>query len=77
MQVSHKLLLRALASLKNGVRSGTAEHKASGEGEGMVSALLEMAAFCDRQLRLNEDEGRLSMLRTLSFHHHVCVLQYH
>ncbi len=67
MQVSHKLLLRALASLKNGVRSGTAEHKASGEGEGMVSALLEMAAFCDRQLRLNEDdEGRLSMLRTSS-----------
>ncbi|XP_064405997.1 DNA-dependent protein kinase catalytic subunit-like isoform X2 [Halichondria panicea] len=66
-QVSHKLLLRALASLKNGVRSGTADHKASGEGEGMVSALLEMAAFCDRQLRLKEDDEIDSSLDTESF----------
>lgn len=50
-QVTHKLLLRALASLKSGVSSGSGEG-----GDGMVTALLAMASFCDRQLRLSEDD---------------------
>ena len=45
-----------MASLKSGIKSGTAEHKASGDSEGMVQALVELAAFCDRELRLKEDE---------------------
>lgn len=56
-QISHKLLLHALTSLKAGVKSGTMEHKGNGDCEGMVAALVEMASFCDRQLRLKEDEG--------------------
>ncbi len=57
-QVTHKLLLRALASLKSGVTSGSAEGKTGGN-DGMVTAMLEMASFCDRQLRLSEEEGVL------------------
>lgn len=57
MQISHKLLLRGMACLKGAVKSGTAEHKRAGEKGGMVEALLAMAAFCDRELRINEDEG--------------------
>ena len=56
-QISHKLLLRALTSLKQGVKSGTAEHKATGDSAGMVRALVGVANFCDRALRANEDEG--------------------
>ncbi len=58
LQIAHKLLLRAMSSLKGAVKSGTAEHKKSGEKEGMIEALLEMAAFCDRELRLKEDDGK-------------------
>jgi len=57
LQISHKLLLRALTSLKQGVKSGTAEHKATGDSAGMVGALVGVANFCDRALRANEDEG--------------------
>jgi len=46
-----------MSSLKGAVKAGTAEHKSGGEKTGMVEALLEMAAFCDRELRLKEDEG--------------------
>lgn len=56
-QISHKLLLQALASLKHGMKSGTAEHKATGESGGMVQALVDVANFCDRALRAKEDEG--------------------
>ena len=56
-QISHKLLLRALTSLKQGVKSGTAEHKATGDSVGMVQALVGVANFCDRALRAKEDEG--------------------
>ena len=59
-QISHKLLLRALASLKVGVKSGTAECEGGGRKEGMQEALEELAAFCDRKLRLREDEGESS-----------------
>ena len=55
--MAHKLRLRAMSSLKAAVKSGTAEHKSGGEKTGMVEALLEMAVFCDRELRLKEDEG--------------------
>lgn len=60
-QVSHKLLLRAMASLKAGVKAGTSEFEASGKqsAEGMVRALNELASFCDRELRLTEDEGQI------------------
>ena len=57
MQVSHKLLIRCMGALKSGVKSGNAEHKATGDDEGMVKALVELASFCDEQLRLKEDEG--------------------
>ncbi len=57
-QVSHKLLLRALNSLKLGLKCGTAEHRATGESGGMVQALDDMASFCDRALRAVEDEGK-------------------
>ena len=33
------------------------EHKGNGDCEGVVAALVEMASFCDRQLRLKEDDG--------------------
>ena len=56
-QISHKLLLQALASLKHGMKSGTAEHRATGESVGMVQALVDVANFCDRALRAKEDEG--------------------
>lgn len=56
-QISHKLLLQALASLKHGMKSGTAEHRATGESGGMVQALVDVANFCDRALRAKEDEG--------------------
>lgn len=46
-----------MACLKSAVKSGTAEHKKTGTKGGMVEALLEMASFCDRELRLKEDEG--------------------
>ena len=46
-----------MSCLKAAVKSGTAEHKRSAEKGGMVEALLEMASFCDRELRLKEDEG--------------------
>ena len=46
-----------MGALKSGVKSGNAEHKATGDGEGMVKALVELASFCDEQLRLKEDEG--------------------
>ena len=39
------------------MKAGTLEHKTSGDSEGMIAALLDMAAFCDRQLRLKEDDG--------------------
>ena len=57
VQVSHKLLIRCMGALKSGVKSGNAEHKATGDDEGMVKALVELASFCDEQLRLKEDEG--------------------
>ena len=57
MQLSHKLLIRCMGALKSGVKSGNAEHKATGDNEGMVKALVELASFCDEQLRLKEDEG--------------------
>lgn len=56
-QISHKLLIRCMGSLKSGVKSSNAEYKASGNEEGMVKALVELATFCDEQLRLKEDEG--------------------
>ena len=56
-QLSHKLFIRCMGALKSGVQSGNAEHKATGDGEGMVKALVELASFCDEQLRLKEDEG--------------------
>lgn len=46
-----------MGALKSGVKSGSAEHKASGDDEGIVKALVELASFCDEQLRLKEDEG--------------------
>ena len=46
-----------MASLKGAVKCGTEEHKRSGEKGGMVAAMLEMATFCDRELRIKEDEG--------------------
>ncbi len=58
-QISHKLLLRAFASLKGGVKSSTAEYKATERREGMREALEELAAFCDRELRLKEDESEI------------------
>ena len=57
MQLSHKLLIRCMGALKSGVKSGNAEHKATGDNKGMVKALVELASFCDEQLRLKEDEG--------------------
>ena len=65
-QISHNLLLRALASLKSGVKSGTAEHKEGGSSDGMVSALVSMATFCDRALRVKEDEGMRVRAKLLS-----------
>lgn len=44
--------------MKGAVKSGTAEHRGGGDKDGMLEALLEMAAFCDRQLRLKEDDGK-------------------
>ena len=49
-----------MGSLKAGVKSGNAEYKTTGEKEEMVSALVELASFCDEQLRLKEDEGKLA-----------------
>ena len=46
-----------MSSLKAGVKSGNAEQKATRDSEGMVKALVELASFCDEQLRLKEDEG--------------------
>ena len=56
-QISQKLLLRALASLKMGVTSGNKQHSTTGNSEGMMKALEELATFCDGQLRLKEEEG--------------------
>ena len=39
------------------MKSGTAEHRATGESGGMVQALVDVANFCDRALRAKEDEG--------------------
>ena len=69
-QISHKLLLQALASLKHGMKSGTAEHRATGESGGMVQALVDVANFCDRALRAKEDEGT-PHLETLHVHTHL------
>ena len=57
MQLSHKLLIRCMGALKSAVKSGNAEFKASGDDGGMVKALVELASFCDEQLRLKEDDG--------------------
>ena len=48
-----------MATLKDGVKSGTSEFDESGKqnSQGMVSALNELASFCDRELRLKEEEG--------------------
>ena len=46
-----------MASLKVSLKSGTADHKATGNSEGMVQALVALATFCDRELRLKEEEG--------------------
>ena len=62
VQLSHKLLIRCMGALKSGVKSGSAEHKATGDGEGMVKALVELASFCDEQLRLKEDDGDVTLL---------------
>lgn len=69
-QISHKLLLQALASLKHGMKSGTAEHRATGESGGMVQALVDVANFCDRALRAKEDEGT-PHLEILHMHTHL------
>ena len=63
-QLSHKLLIRCMGALKSGVKSGNAEHKATGDNEGMVKALVELASFCDEQLRLKEDEGNCISMDT-------------
>ncbi len=55
LQVAHKLQLKALACFKSGLKSGTAEHHASGSADGMVQALVDMAAFCDTAIRTTED----------------------
>ena len=45
------------------------EHKGNGDCEGVVAALVEMASFCDRQLRLKEDNGDyLSMEKFMVIH---------
>ena len=72
MQLSHKLLIRCMGALKFGVKSGNAEHKATGDDDGMVKALVELASFCDEQLRLKEDEGNCN-----SIHRRRCMLNHH
>ena len=51
-----------MSSLKAGVKSGNAEHKATGDNEEMVQALVQLASFCDEQLRLKEDDGTLPLI---------------
>ena len=60
VQISHKLLLKSLTSLKSATKSGTAEMKESGGSEGMVEALMDMALFCDCALRACEDPDEQS-----------------
>ena len=40
-----------------GVTSGNKQHSTTGNSEGMMKALEELATFCDGQLRLKEEEG--------------------
>jgi hypothetical protein len=54
-----------MGALKSGVKSGNAEHKATGDDEGMVKALVELASFCDEQLRLKEDDGMCYIMDVL------------
>ena len=53
--MTHKLLLKSLAALKSATKCGTAEMKETEKSEGMVEALMDMALFCDRALRAQED----------------------
>ena len=56
--VAHHLLKHSLHSYKEGVKYGTSEHKTSSTCEGMVSALVQLAAFCNKALQLKEDDGK-------------------
>ena len=50
------------------MKSGSQEHNSSGDSSGMVQALVELASFCDRQLRLKEDNGMFaSAIQLFSF----------
>lgn len=60
LQISHKLLLRALAALKCGVGEGKKEREEGGGSEGMVQGLIAMATFCDNALRAQEDKGQFT-----------------
>ena len=77
--MSHKLLLKALGSLKSGLKSGTAVHKVTRDSEGMVKALMEMASFCDRAIKAKEDNGEflqsvkaLCLFDSLVFRKRLC-----
>jgi DNA-dependent protein kinase catalytic subunit len=65
-EITHKLLLKSLSSLKAATKSGTAEMKETGQADGMVEALMDMALFCDHALRADEDrhEDRQQSLDT-------------
>ena len=56
-QVTHRLFLKALSSLKGGVKAGTEHHKVSQDSSPMVKALVAMAKFCDAALR-SKEEGK-------------------
>ena len=60
------MLLKSLSSLKAATKSGTAEMKETGQADGMVEALMDMALFCDHALRADEDrhEDRQQSLDT-------------
>ena len=55
--MAHRLFLKALSSLKGGVKAGTEHHKASQDCSSMVKALVAMAKFCDAALRGKEEGG--------------------
>eukprot|EP00731_Ephydatia_muelleri_P036867 Em0341g4a len=64
--VARRLYLKALSSLKGGVKAGTEHHKVSQDGSPMVKALVAMAKFCDAALR-SKEEGVDVLLDTKQF----------
>ena len=64
VQVSHKLWVRALASLDTSVKAGKMRNKTTGKIEPAVDSLLEVVSFCDKIIRKEEeeDEGKQVML---------------